>query len=334
MNDVKSLRQLRGAEKVAALLLAIDKSVAGSILKRFGTNDLREITAAASSLGRISAPQFHLLVEEFASHFSTDTDLLGSPTDAERLLESALPPEAVSDMMADLNGDPSRNIWQQINALPEALVASHLEKEHPQVAAYVLSKASASFAAKVLATLPSEARNEATQRLIAMRSPAESVVRFLEKSLHTDLVSGAAKSPSVNPHARLAGIINKLDRAQSDEILRNIEAKDTAAAASIRSLMFSFEDIVKLSQRSRATLFDNVSPESMILSLKGAPPQLCEIFLSALGGRVRRMVESELQNGLPTPAKEIEAARRAIADIALNLYERGLIELVPESDQA
>ena len=216
MTEAETHRNLRGAEKVAALLLAMDKGVAGSILKRFETNELREITAAASNLGRISSPEFDDLVEEFAGHFSAGADLLGSRNDAERLLESALPPEAVSDIMADLNGDPSRNVWQQIASLPEALVAAHIEKEHPQVAAYVLSRSSTAFAAAVLAALPPDVRNQATQRLVTMRPPVEAVLRMLEKSLHANLVSNAGKGPGANPHARLAGIINKLARAQSD----------------------------------------------------------------------------------------------------------------------
>ncbi|HEY8579758.1 MAG TPA: FliG C-terminal domain-containing protein, partial [Beijerinckiaceae bacterium] len=136
------------------------------------------------------------------------------------------------------------------------------------------------------------------------------------------------------PHAQVAGIINKLDRAQGEEILRRIEETDPAAAASIRSLLFSFEDIVKLSERARMTLFDNVPPERMILALKSAAPEFCEVVLSSLGNRARRMVEQELNNGQTPPAKEIEAARRAIADTALNLAEKGEIELVTEVDEA
>ncbi|HEY8580237.1 MAG TPA: flagellar motor switch protein FliG, partial [Beijerinckiaceae bacterium] len=191
MTGSPSERHLTGAEKVAALLLAMDRGVAGAILKRFETQEIREITMAATGLGRISSPEFDELVEEFAGHFSVGADLLGSRSDAEKLLESALPPEAVTSILSDLSGDPSRNVWQQIAALPDALVATHLEKEHPQVVAFVLSKTPTSFAAAVLAALPTALRNEATRRLVALRPPVESVLRMLEKSLHETLVATA-----------------------------------------------------------------------------------------------------------------------------------------------
>ena len=47
-------RPLFGAEKVAALLLALDKPIAGRLLKRFDSLELRQVTRAASELGAVN----------------------------------------------------------------------------------------------------------------------------------------------------------------------------------------------------------------------------------------------------------------------------------------
>ena len=54
---------------------------------------------------------------------------------------------------------------------------------------------------------------------------------------------------------------------------------------------------------------------------------LKELILSAVAARSRRMIESELEGGAPSSQKDIVKTRRAIADIALEMAERGDIEI-------
>jgi len=56
-------RPLFGAEKVAALLLALDKPVAGRLLKRFDALELRQVTRAASELGSVNPATVEKLIE-------------------------------------------------------------------------------------------------------------------------------------------------------------------------------------------------------------------------------------------------------------------------------
>jgi flagellar motor switch protein FliG len=93
-----------------------------------------------------------------------------------------------------------------------------------------------------------------------------------------------------------------------------------------------FEDVARLDQVSRVTLFDTISPEQIILALSDASASLTEIILSALGGRGRRMVEAELQAKTQQPADKVSAARRLIADAALTLAESGRITLPQAQD--
>ena len=81
------------------------------------------------------------------------------------------------------------------------------------------------------------------------------------------------------------------------------------------------------SVKSRLVLFEKVAPERMILALNGADPDLRELVLSSLTTRARRMVETELDGGEPAPPRDVGKARRAIAETALELAERGEIEL-------
>ena len=91
-------RHLKGSDKVAALLLAMGKPVAGRLLKHFDPVELRQITKSASGLGAVPTPVLEALVEEFSSHFSNGLDLLGNAGEAEQLLTGAFPPEQVANL--------------------------------------------------------------------------------------------------------------------------------------------------------------------------------------------------------------------------------------------
>ena len=94
-----------------------------------------------------------------------------------------------------------------------------------------------------------------------------------------------------------------------------------------QGLLFTFDDIVNLSPRARVTLFDQVPTERVILALKGTDPIFRDLVLSSLASRAKRMVEAELQNGQPSPQRDVLKARRAIADLVLEMAEKGQIEL-------
>ena len=68
---------LFGAEKVAALLLAMDKPIAGRLLKRFDSLELRQVTRAASELGAVNPATVEKLIQEFSEQFSAGAELLG-----------------------------------------------------------------------------------------------------------------------------------------------------------------------------------------------------------------------------------------------------------------
>ncbi len=82
--------------------------------------------------------------------------------------------------------------------------------------------------------------------------------------------------------------------------------------------------------KARLTLFDAAATDLVSKALAGIEDPLKEMILSALSSRTRRMVEAELKNVGDLDETEVKDARRAIAATALQLAERGEIELRAE----
>jgi flagellar motor switch protein FliG len=65
----------------------------------------------------------------------------------------------------------------------------------------------------------------------------------------------------------------------------------------------------------------------VVLALKGTEGGFRDLILSSLASRAKRMVEAELTSGEPAPQRDVLKARRAIADLVLEMAEKGQIEL-------
>ena len=319
-------RTLNGPEKVAVLLLAMEQQLASSLLKQFSAEELRAITRSAAELGAVPIPALERLIEDFAGHFSTGADLIGNAGGAEQLLAHALPPEEVSDIMADALGAANTSIWERLSGVAEAVLAAYLLNEHPQTAALILSKVTTASAAKVLSQMPADARNALTRRMLSLKPVPEPMVKLIEGVVQTDLIE-AGKNPASVAQTRMADIINRLDREQVDDLLTSLSAERPETAEILKSMLFSFEDIVKLGTKARLVLFERVPAETVILALRDSSSELRDIVLASLAARARRMVEQELSSGETSDARDVAAARRAIADTVLDLSERGLIDL-------
>ncbi len=320
-------RPLFGAEKVAALLLSMDKQMAGRLLKRFDPLELRQVTRAAAELGSVNPATIEHLIADFTEQFTAGAELLGSAGEAESLLAGALPEDQAAEILSDVLGNSNKAMWDRLSAAPEAALAAYLQKEHPQTFAFVLSKLSSGAAAKVMALTPREMRNSLMKRMLSPRPVMDPMMRLLERTMHEDLLLNVARNTGGDTHTKIADIINKMEREQIDDVLNALAEDRPKDAETLRGLLFTFEDIAKLSQKARTAVFDKAPADRVVLALKGTDAAFREMILSSMGARARRMVESELNGGGPAQQRDVLKARRAIADMVLEMAERNEIEI-------
>ena len=323
-------RKLSGREKVAALLLAMGKPLATRILKHFDEDEIKDLAKSAAELGTVPRKVLDNLVDEFTDTLSVGTDLRGSIGEAQQLLAGIVSDEQLAEIMSDVRGDYSRGVWPRLSQMPEIPVAQYLQKEHPQVAAFVLSKSAPPLAAAVLEMLPADLRNEIMRRMLTMKHVMDVPLKLLEAALGDELLRKAGRNAGQDIHARIAGIINRMKREHMDEVFEVLNEFRPKEAEKVKALLFTFDDLIKLTPEAAVKVFEQVPAERTILALHGADPQLGELILSSLGARSRRMIEQELQSGAQPPAREVQKARRTIADLVLQMAERGQVDLHPE----
>lgn len=328
----RGVATLGGTEKVAALLLAMGRQAAASVLQQFEPQDIRIVTKAAAELRPITAQELESIVEEFAKQFSMGANILGTIGGLEAVLGDVLPADQVSAIMSDLLGNSSRSVWDRVSSVSENSLATYLSKEHPQTAALILSKVKPSCAAKVMSQLPSSLRNELMRRVLSLKPIVDDAMKVLEKTLHEDLTLNFARNLGADTYARVADIINKMERGHIEDMLKSLSEKRPKSAEVLKELLFTFDDVINLTPKARTMIFDQVPTDRIVVALKGTDKHFRELILSSVASRVRRVVEHELAIGEPSNQRDVLEARRVITDLALDLAEKGEIELNPEQE--
>ena len=326
----KGDRPLQGPDK-AAVLLALGQPLSGRLLSHFDTGEIKQVTRSIADLGAVSAKQISDIVEEFATRF-TGGNLLGTVSDVEKMLTGILPPDQVSDIMSDVLGYANRSIWDRISSVSEAIFANYLQKEHPQTAALILSKVRPTFAARTMSHLPQPLRHELMRRMLNLKPIVEDTVAIAERTLHEDFMLNFSRNMGTDTHARMADILNKMERHDMEDALEGIKKVKPESAEVLKGLLFTFDDIINLAPRARQAIFDQIPTERVVLALKGTDLDFRDAILSSLATRARRIVENELATSEPSPQRDVLEARRVIADLALDMAGRGEIELNSDQD--
>jgi flagellar motor switch protein FliG len=322
-----------GPQKAAVILLTMERPTATQLIKQLTPEEVRDVTRAAARLGSVSVEELESVVADYTSDFSAGASLLGDLGRARALLEDAVPPDQIADILSQVMGDRAPDIWETIGLLPETTLAAFLKSEHPLTATFILSRVGPAAAAKAVTILPRDLRNQVLCKLIAPPKIAPGALPVFESALRDNLLGGAQRASGDDNRARIADIINGLEPTDADDVMRMLVVERPQDAKAVQALLFSFNDLPRLPQRARALLFDKISTEVVVLALRGTDVEFREPVLSAMASRSRRLVEGELASpGSTTPA-ETSKARKQITDLVLKMAQRGEIEL-PEAEPA
>jgi flagellar motor switch protein FliG len=326
-----ALQHLSRPQKAAAILVAMGKPAAGRLLKFFKQDELKALIEGARLLRTIPQSDLEKIVAEFEAEFTEGAGLLDSSDKMDTLLNESLTQEEMDALMgkekpAAEAAPPS--IWPQVEKLDPVRLGTFLAAEHPQTAAVALANLSPQASSKVLLTFDKASRAEIIKRMLTTAKIPQAAVRIIEAQIRDRLLVDANSKDNSIGQTRVASVLNELDKSQLDTVLVEMAEAGLPDLDAIKARLFSFEDIVLLTQKARVLLFDGISTEIVTLALRNAEPGLTESVLSSIGARSRRMIEAELgQSSEGISNDDIIGARKSIASAAIRLANEGSFEL-------
>jgi flagellar motor switch protein FliG len=328
-----SNRSLTGPQKAAVLMLALGEEHCAKIFGMMHEDEIKEISSAMALLGPVRSDTVEKLCVEFAEHLGTAGSIVGGFDNTERLLMKSLPRERVAQIMDEIRGPAGRTMWDKLGNVHEAVLANYLKNEYPQTVAVVLAKVRPNHAARVLAMLPEGFAMEVVMRMLRMESVQKDVLDGVERTLRSEFMSNLARSTRRDAHEMMAEIFNSLDRQSEQRFLAALEDRNREAAERIKSLMFTFDDLQRLTSPAIQTLLRAVEKDKLPLALKGASEKLRELFFGNLSERAGKMLREEIEALGPVRLRDVDEAQASIVAVAKELAAQGQIEIADAEDQ-
>lgn len=323
-------RKLTGAERAAVLLLALGDQYGGKIWSLLDDDELRTLSITMSTLGTVDAPAVENLLLEFVGRLSASGSLMGNYDATERLLQQFLPPERVGGIMDEIRGPAGRNMWEKLSNVQEEVLANYLKNEYPQTVAVVLSKLRPEHAARVLAILPEELALDVVNRMLRMEAVQKDVIERVEQTLRTEFMSNLSQTRRRDAHEVMAEIFNNFDRQTETRFMTSLEEANRESAERIKTLMFTFDDLIKLDAGSAQTLMRNIDKDKLAIALKGASEPVRQFFMSNMSTRAAKMLIDDMQAMGPVRLREVDEAQMMLVNMAKDLAAKGEIVIAKQ----
>ena len=178
----------------------------------------------------------------------------------------------------------------------------------------------------MIGSLPYSQQTDVLFRIANLERVPPGVIRELDKVLQKELkATGALETNKVGGIEAVAEILNNVDQASEREIMVGIEEVDAPLADEIRQLMFTFEDLNFLDDRSMQAILREVANDELTLALKTASEGLCEKIFRNMSQRGAAMLREELEIMGPVRVSDVEQAQQKITQIAKRLESEGKI---------
>jgi len=131
-----------------------------------------------------------------------------------------------------------------------------------------------------------------------------------------------------------AEILNFMGNANEASVIENVKTYDNDLAQKILDQMFVFENLLDIDDRGIQSLLKEIESESLIIALKGAPPELRDKFLTNMSQRAADLLREDLESRGPVRVSEVETEQKKILQIVRRLSDAGEIVISGKSDDS
>jgi flagellar motor switch protein FliG len=322
---------LPGMRKAAILMIILGDQISADILRQLDDEEVQLIGREVARITSINNEQAETILEEFYQmSVARDYVLKGGIDYAKKMLLNAFGPEHATkllDRLVKTLGSELASFDTLQRADPQQL-AKFIHNEHPQTIALILSHLNASQAAGLLISLPSELRADVALRMASLDQISPEIISKIAAIIGEKLKAlGELSRESYGGVKAVSEMFNRLDSGSSKEILESIEQNDPNLVATIRHMMFVFEDLMLLGQEAIKEVLAKVDRKILTVALKGTSDQLKTHFMESMSQRGSEMLREDMDALGPVKIKEVESAQQQIIAVVRQLESEGAISL-------
>ncbi|HUI62228.1 MAG TPA: flagellar motor switch protein FliG [Steroidobacteraceae bacterium] len=318
-----------GTERAAILLLTLGEQEAAQVLKHMGAKEVQRIGAAMAKLANVSREEVQGVVSAFSSSVESQTSVgVGAEDFLRKVLVDALGQEKASNIIDRISIGRSTKGLEALKWMDGRAVAELIRLEHPQIIAIVLAYLEPDQSAEILACLPVNTRADIMVRIATLDGVQPTALSELDDIMEKTFAGkGATRTSALGGAKAAANIINNLEPSIEGVIMEQIVQTDEALGSRIQDLIFVFDNLLEIDDRSMQELLRQVPSDKLLLAMKGCEEAMKEKIFKNMSQRAAEMLKDDLESKGPVRISEVEAAQKEILQAARKLAEAGTINL-------
>ena len=295
MPDMYGSGDLTNQQKAAILFIAIGPEYSAKLFQHMDDDEIEQLTLEIANQKQVSSALKAEIIAEFYSMCMAQDYISSRPFDFLR------------------RTDPAQ-------------LLNFIQNEHPQTIALIMAYLEPDQAAIVLGSLPPESQVEVTKRVAMMDRTSPDFIREVERVLERKLSSMVTQDfTTAGGIKAIVEVLNRVDRTTEKAIVETLEVDNPELAEEIKKLMFVFEDIVQIDDRSLQLVLRQVETKDLSLALKATPQEVADKVFKNMSTRAADMLREEIEFMGPVKIRDVEEAQQKVVSIIRVLEDKGEI---------
>jgi flagellar motor switch protein FliG len=324
----EGLTTISGRRKAAILCVSLGSTGAAEIFRHLPDETVEKLTVEMARLPEVKpehAEVVHAEVVETA--YARGYIAEGGVRYAREVLERAYGRERADEILGRLASVIETTPFEFLRTTPPEQIVAFTRGEHPQTIALVVANLpTTELAAKVMQLIPPEQQADIALRIALMGQTAPDVVKEIAAVMAAKLQNVIQQEYSaVGGVQSLAEILNNADRPTERNILEHLAEENPDLAEEVRALLFVFEDILKLDDRSIQLVLKEIDAKDLALALRTASDDVRDRIMANMSQRGAEMLREEMEFMPPQRRRIIEEAQSKIVAAVRKLEDSGVL---------
>lgn len=327
---MKSIFDMSGTEKAAALLTVLGPQISGDIIKHLDETSVEKLTVEMIKMKSLPDVEREDLIGEFMIELrKSSAASYGGINRARKIIVDAFGDEKADEMIQKIENRDVESGFKFLAELPAEDILALIKDENPQMIALVISFISPKVSGEILKSLPRERAKEVALKIARMKNVSPeatvAVARALRKRYRAmkSAQGGAGEAGGINS---LVSIIEHMSSDREKDLLENIGISIPHVAEEINERIFNFENIATLSNSEMRLLIDELNDDHLIaFALKGAGDETRFRFLRNMSQNRATDILHEMDVMGAVKLKEVIECRNYIVDVVRRMEARGAV---------
>lgn len=319
--------KIPGRTKAAIMMISLGPEKSAQLMKHFSDEEIEQLTLEIANVRTIKGEQLDLVMEEFSSLYMAQQYIAQGGIDyARQILEKALGTESAINIINRLSSNLQTRPFDFVRKTEPSQVLNFIQAEHPQTIALIVSYLDPQQAAAIISALPAERQADVARRIAIMDRTSPEIIREVENVLEKKISSMGTQDYTIAGGIKaIVNILNNVDRQTEKTILETLGVQDPELSEEIKKLMFVFEDVIKMDDRSIQLVLREVDSKDLAVALKGSSEDVSVKIKKNMSKRAAQMLEEEMTFLGPVRLRDVEEAQQRIVNVIRRLEESGEI---------